>query len=326
MSETKPDGQAAEPQEVREERHLTPEEARARLTGADRVHFEGLGMAWAVLLGGPPARLIPQVVATVLKEGGTRPAWRWKRGGTEDVLMAWPREEPVRAAVLVSGPEGGKLLPVDSFPLLEGLPNDLTVEDVHPWQAGAGADVACMVEEGRNPMWFYDPLYRRDRDDLTPGVVQTFHIAGLAFSLRKALLDDLTITRGPYFEAHAEAWLREHPEAKKLDVPPLKIPMTGKRLIFPGNTFGEYQLRALVEDVEDHQLEKMPVKVLHLRFPFAERAPLLIPVYASKAVLRDYEPKTGDEVDAYVWLQGHVIDMDEGPQQSPEPEPDPKVH
>ena len=42
---------------------------------------------------------------------------------------------------------------------------------------------------------------------------------------------------------------------------------------------------------------------------------MVLPIYASKMVLRDYDPQEGDEVDAYVWLQGRVIDMDESPAQ-----------
>lgn len=300
-----------------QDRLPTPEEVRTQLSGANRVHFEGLGMPWAVLLGASPAQLMPQVVATVLKEGGTRPAWRWTRKEKDYVLMAWPKEEPVRAAVLVSGPVNEKMRPVDAFPLLQGLPNDLTVDQIHPWEKGAGADVAAFVDEGHKPMWFYDPLYERDRDDLTPGVLQTFLVAGLAFSIRKALLDELTITQGPYYEAHAEKWLQEHPDCKRLDVPPLKIPMAGRHLIFPGRTYGEYQLRARVEQIEDHQLERMPVKILYLSFPFEEHAPLLLPVYAPKSVLKDYEPKVGDEIDAYVWLQGRIIDMEDQSQPMP---------
>ncbi|MDO5535971.1 MAG: hypothetical protein Q4F72_00365 [Desulfovibrionaceae bacterium] len=289
----------------------TPEEARAQLSGANRIHFEGLGMPWAVLLGGPVQQLMPQVVGTVLQGGGTRPAWHWTRSDQEYFLMAWPKDEPVRAAVLVSGKKDEKLQPVDAFPLIQGLPNDLTVEDVVPWKQGHGADVAAVVEEGRNPMWFYDPLYERDREDLTPGVKQTFLVGGLAFSLRKALLDNLTITQGPYYEEHARKWLEEHPEAKRLDVPPLQIPLTGRHLIIPGRQFGEYQMRATVEQVEDHKLDRMDVKLLYVRFPFEEREPLLLPLYASKAVLKDYEPKEGDEIDAYVWLQGRIIDIDD---------------
>lgn len=302
----------------------TPEEARAQLRGANRIHFEGLGMPWAVLLGGHVQQLMPQVVATVVSEGGTRPCWNWVRQDKEFFLMAWPKEEPVRAAVVVSGKKKEKLAPVDAFPLLEGQPNDLTVEDTQPWSKGCGADVACIVEEGKNPIWFYDPLYGRDTDDLTPGVQQTFVLAGLAFSVSKALLDNLTITQGPVYERHAQEWLAAHPDKKRLDVPPLQIPMTGRHIIMPGRQFGEYQVRATIEEIEDHKLDKMDVKILYVKFPFENeqhertRAPLFIPIYASRAVLKDYEPKKGDEIDAYIWLQGRVVDMDDTSQPVPE--------
>lgn len=279
--------------------------------GADRVHAEGLGDAWVALTGQNPAAIMPQVVATVLKEGGTRPPWQWKRGGREHVLMAWPEDQPVRAAVLVEGEEGGKLTPVTAVPLLEGLPNDLEVEGARPRAEGLGADVAVTMMEGENPMWFFDPLYGRDKDDLTPGITHTFWLAGLALGIRKALLDELTITQGPQYEAHAAAWLEEHPGASRLDVPPLKIPMTGKRAIMPGRRFSEYQVRNVVERVEDFRLEKMDVKALYLNFPFEDRAPLRLALYASKFVLGDYVPEEGDEIEAYVWLEGRIIDLEQ---------------
>ena len=304
------------------ERVSSAEAVKDRLSGKNRMHFEGLGMPWAVLLGANPANLMSQVIATVLNAGGTRPTWRWQNKDSENnvtdyVLMAWPKEEPVRAAVLVAGPEGDKMHPVDAFPLLQGLPNDLTVAEVHPWKEGHGANVAAQVDEDHSPMWFYDPLYERDRQDLTEGVMQTFLVAGLAFSVRKALLDELTITQGPYYESHAAKWLEENPGKGRLDVPPLKIPMAGRHLIFPGRSFGEYELRARIMQVEEHKLDKMPVWILYLEFPFEEHQPLILPVYAPKSVLKDYVPAAGDEIDAYVWLQGRVIDMEDQTQPMP---------
>ena len=290
---------------------LSPEQVQAIVSGANRTHAEGLGDAWAVVLGRNPAALMPQVISTVLHEGGTRPAWQWKRGGKEYVLMAWPREEALRASVLLRAEEeGGQLRPCDAVPLLEGQPNDLTVESVHPWENGSGADVAVSMIEGKNPMWLYDPLYIRDKDDLTPGITHTFTLAGLCFAVRKALLDDVTITQGPQYEAYAADWLAAHPGTGRLDVPPLKVSMKGRRMIMPGRRFCEYQIRAEVEAVRQGQLEQMPITLMYLRFPFEGREPMLLPVYASKMVLKDYEPKAGDEIDAYVWLQGRVIDFD----------------
>lgn len=293
----------------------TPEEMEAMLQGKNRSHFEGLGDAWAVLTGQNPAAIMPQIAATIMHEGGTRPSWQWKRNGKDHVLLAWPKDQPVRASLLVSGAEGEKLAPVTAVPLLDGLPNDLTVEEVHPWQSGVEANVAVSMIQGKNPMWFFDPLYGRDYEDLTPGITHTFLLAGLAYGLRKALLDQVTITQGPRYEAYAQAWLEENPGKSRLDVPPLKVDVTGRHLIMPGRRFCEYQVRAAVEEVEDCRLEKMPVKLLYLSFPFENRAPLRLPVYASKMVLGDYVPEKGQEVDAYVWLQGRIIDMDNGPQQ-----------
>ena len=291
------------------------EEIAAHLAAANRTHTESLGDAWAVLTGKNPAAIMGQIAATVMHEGGTRPAWQWKRGGKDHILLAWPQDQPVRASVLVAGDEGEKLAPVTATPLLEGLPNDLMVDQVHPWQTGVEANVAVTMVEGKSPMWFYDPLYGRDKDDLTPGVTHTFVLAGLAYGLRKAMLDEITITQGKRYEAYAEIWLADNPGKTRLDVPPLKVDVSKRHMIMPGRNFCEYQMRAIIEEVRDCQLEQMPVKLLYLSFPFDDRQPMRLPVYASKMTLGDYEPEVGHDIDAYVWLQGRIIDIDEGPQQ-----------
>ncbi len=278
--------------------------------GADRVFAEGLGDAWGALTGRNPAEIIPQVVATVLHEGGTRPSWQWQNKGNEYVFMAWPKEQPCRAAVLMAGPEGEKLVPITAVPLLQGLPNDLEVAGVHPRSDGQGADVACAMGEGQNPMWFFDPFYMRDQADLTSGITHTFWLAGLAFGLRKALLDEVSLTQGPEFELFAEEWLKRNPDKQRKDLPPLKIDVRGKHLIMPGKRYGEYQMRATILKVDDYQLETMPGKVLHLQFPMEDRPPLALALYASRFILKDYEPAAGDEIDAYVWFQGRIIDLE----------------
>ena len=59
----------------------------------------------------------------------------------------------------------------------------------------------------------------------------------------------------------------------------------------------------------------MPIKVLFVTFPFENREPLRLVIYASKMVLGDLEPEAGMAIDAYIWLQGRIIDIDEAPQQ-----------
>lgn len=286
------------------------EEHKPASTGDNRIHNEGLAHIWYSLTGLPPQELIPQLVATVLHDGGTRPAWQWKRKGTEYILMAWPKDQPLRAAVLMSGPEGGKLKPVTAVPLLEGFPNDLTVEAIHPRETGGG-DVAVSMLEGKNPMWFFDPLFSRDYDDLTPGVTHTFWLGAVGLVVRKALLDEITVTQGSQYEAYANEWLSNNPEASRIDVPPLKINIAGKAFIMPGRFFGEYQLRATIEKIQDCQLEKMPIKALFLHFPFEDRPALHLPLYVSEKTLASLKPEKGQEIEAYAWFEGRIIDLEQ---------------
>lgn len=276
-----------------------------------RIHGESMGDVWLVLTGQNPAQIMPQIVGTVIADGGTRPVWQWTAGNQEYVLMAWPQESPIRAAVLMSGKEKGNLKPVSIVPLLEGLPNDLEVAEIHPREVDAGADVGVAMLEDKNPMWFYDPLYQRDKDDLTPGVIHTFWLSGVALNIRKALLDYITLTQGYQYELYAQNWLETHPDKKSADVPPLKVGIKNRHIIMPGRHFGEYQIRAVIQKVEDWMFEKMPVKALYLSFPFDDRQPMSLAIYASQFVLGNYTPQVGDEIEAYVWLEGRIIDLEE---------------
>ena len=57
-------------------RQPSEEELKAMLRGENRQHDEALGDAWAVLLGQNPMAVMPQVVGTVLHDGGTRTSRR----------------------------------------------------------------------------------------------------------------------------------------------------------------------------------------------------------------------------------------------------------
>ena len=142
-----------------------------------------------------------------------------------------------------------------------------------------------------------------------------FSAEGVAKEMRQCGFDDITITKGPQFEVYAQDWLDKNPGKTGLDVPPLKFNLKGRHLIMPGRQFCEYQMRATVEDVDDCKLDRMDIRILYVSFPFDDRPSLQLPLYAPKSVLKDFDPKAGDEIDAYVWLQGRVIDMDESPAQ-----------
>ena len=155
--------------------------------------------------------------------------------------MAWPRESLLRAGVVFTGRKDAHL---DScgriFPFWRGFANSLTVVEVYPWKQGKTGmrgrvgEVLAQPDDDGAPIWFFDPLYYRDaKVDLTPGVTQVFYLSGLCYGIRRALLDELTVTQGPVYEAWAKKWLTANPEKGRLDVPPLKIPLRGSNLLQP---------------------------------------------------------------------------------------------
>ncbi len=287
------------------------EQAEQATLEDNREHVQALGQPWAVLLGNPKD-LLPQVLGTVLKAGATRPSWHWQKDGAETLLMAWPKDEPLRAGVVLKKGKNDedKHETASVMPILEGYNNDFEVHSVVPWKSDVEAHVAVTVIEGQNPLWFYNPLYFRDKADLTPGVMHTFVLAGLAFGVRRALLDEITITQGPVYEAHAQKWLEDHPGKSRLDVPTLKVNLAGKHLIRPGRVFGEYEARGIIIEVDSCMLDKLEITMLRLDFPMPERAPLHIMLYVPKPLLGDYIPEEGHEIDTYMWLQGRIMDMD----------------
>ena len=275
----------------------------------NRLHLEGLGTPWAVLVGNPK-ELMPQIIGTILHAGGSRPSWQRKENNKETMLMAWPEDQPVRASTVIKGEIDGDLKPVTAAPLLEGYPNTLEIDESIPWKSGVEANVSACVLEGEKPLWFYNPLYYRDKEDFTPGVQQIVLLAGLTFGIRKALIDEMTITKGPAYEAYAKEWLEANQDKSRLDVPPLKINLAGKQIIMPGRNYCEYEVRSRILEVQTCTLDKLEIYMLRMDFPLPNREPLHIMVYAPKTVTKDYEPKAGDEVDAYLWLQGRIIDYD----------------
>lgn len=273
-----------------------------------RTHFEGLGRAWLTLFK-EPQREIPNLVVLTLDKGGTREAWRQNDEGLETLVMGWPAEAGLRIGVTVRGGLGERLKPISSYPLLEGLPNDMTVEAVHVWENESEGTVGAARNEGAEALWFYNPFLFRDQPGLTPGVRQTFLLAGLAYGVRHALLDEMTISSGPQYEAYAKQWLDAHPGASRLDVPQLTLPLAGSRILVPGDVYGEYQARVPITSVEEGTIGPETIYMLIVEFGLATDNPLRFPLYTPARVCKDgYVPRAGDEIDAFIWIQGRIAD------------------
>lgn len=271
-------------------------------------YFEGLGDKWATLLNDPAVEL-EQLLPFVVNNGGLREGWEVKTEKRETVTLAWPAEGTLRAGVTLRGTPGQQLKPMTLFPLLEGVGNDMTVEEVIPWENGTEAFVSARRNEDGEPLLVYTPFFYRDADILTPGVRHTFLVAGLAYGVRKALLDEMTITEGPQYDTYAAEWLRQNPDASRLDVPQLCLSLQGARILSPGRMPCDYQLRAPITHVEETMFGPEKVYILQIELGLTTENPLRFVLFAPEKVCGSFVPVDGAEIDAMIWLQARVIDI-----------------
>ncbi len=276
-------------------------------------HLESMGDKWFAL--SVPPQGIDGVINVTLELGGTRPVWEVKDENVERMLMAWPSEGLLRSSVTVAGKPEGQLSAVAVAPLMEGFVNELTVRKTYPWKAGHAGEIAAQPETGLPPLWFYDPLYFRDVEGLAEGETRKFYLSGLCYGIRRALLDELTITEGPRYEQHAKEWMIANPDKSRLDVPALKIPLKGKTIIDITDKASEYQCRASIFEVDSFEFGPGEAAKKIYRFGIAigdPEKPVYLIIYAPASVcVKGYEPKEGDDVDMIFWMQGRIADAED---------------
>jgi len=274
-------------------------------------HLESMGDKWFTL--GIGSQDIPGVITTTLELGGSRPSWEKKDEKTERMLMAWPSDTLLRASVLVAGEPGGRLSAVAVAPFMEGFANRLAVRESFAWKGGHAGEILAQPE-GFPPLWFYDPLYFRDAEGMGKEESREFFISGLCYGIRRALLDELTVTEGPAYERHALEWMKANPSGTRLDVPPLKISLQGKSIIDVTDRCCEYQCRASIFDVDSFMFgpENAQQKIYRFGISFGNpQTPVYAIIYAPERVCyKGYVPAEGDDVDMIFWMQGRVADAE----------------
>ncbi len=274
-------------------------------------HNEAIHDFWYPLLTSVEHE-ITGVLQTTVNQGGTRPVWKKIVENEETFAMAYPQEGFLRTAVIVQGEVEGKLEPMHVVPLLEGYQNVLVAEDAHRWPNKVCADVLMHNPTIKKSFWLHDPMYYRDEEYLQPDQAQLMKLGGIVYGVRRALLDEATITQGEAYEQHALEFLAANPDKSRLDVPPLKVPLQGKQMIGLGRYACEYQARVTVNNLDsfDFGPEGAQKKIYSFLVNLAtEEEPMPVILYASEKIIhKGLELEEGMDIDIVFWLQGRVDD------------------
>ena len=272
------------------------------------VHFEGLGNIWdAVFAEGSEG--FTQCLSWVTSKGVLKKGCQviYKEDERHIALVQAPAEGDVRAtALLVSAENLGKMEVWSGYPLLQGIPNELTITKAHTWSNGVEGVVAAQASNDGPPVTFFGGFYFRDFMKFVPGANLSVSLGALALKISQAEARSLTVSEGPFYEMRLAEFLRENPEKSKEDFVPVQVSYAGARILFPGTYACEWTFRCPVLAVA--QTELMDTRFTKITTEFVGQGDEVIRgfLYASEHTLNGYAPQPGDDVEGVLWMTGDI--------------------
>jgi hypothetical protein len=156
---------------------------------------------------------------------------------------------------------------------------------------------------------FFDPSFYRNRFKYKVGETHEFSVAALAYSLHKAETAGYDIDKGPLVELERQQLLKENPHADVSAVKSVWISLENAAICFPHPQYpGECEFRGPVKTVEWFKFDNLDFCRLLVTLVRPNDQDFDVFVYAAAHVLGDYRPKSGDDVEGVVWLQGNLVE------------------
>ena len=272
-------------------------------------HFEGMGNVWSALLGENGSFV--DILPTIIAQGKPVLVCHASDNASQmDVLlMLYPPENSVRTgALLVTSAENKNWEVCSAYPLLEGLPAQLTIDKTHTWSNGAEGVVAAHMAESGAPISFFAPFYLRDFADLALHSDKVVNLAALAFSLDQAEPQEFSVHEGAFYEDRLQAFLDENPEKTKADFTPPVVSLRGAKILLPSGYATEWQFRCPVLAVEEVLFMDIKVHKLTVEFVGMDDDVMCGYLYASERILNGYVPEVGHDVEGVLWMTGTIAD------------------
>jgi hypothetical protein len=274
-------------------------------------HFEGLGDKWRAIFGEPDD--ITDYLQEILSTKDIAATGKIFDEGTERnaILLKYPDEAASASAgsLLLYSDDKKSWDLISAYPVLEGLPNRLSIIATHTWENGLEGEVAANISGGP---WvdFFDPYYLRDKDLMWNETERTFSLAALALSIEKLGETKFTVKEGAFYEDRLKNFLAENPGKTEKDFEPPVISMNGARILFPTNYVSELEYQCPVLSVDEVYLLKKKIYKMSVEFVGMDDEMIRGFLYAPESVLNGYIPQAGDDIRGVLWMTGYLIDTD----------------
>ena len=273
-------------------------------------HFEGMGNVWSALFG--DSKSGTDFLPTVVAEGKLISVCRASDNGNGmDVLLAqYPESGSVRAgALLVTTPDSKSWELWSAYPLFEGKPTTLTINQKHTWSNGVEGVVAAHMAERGAPISFFAPFYLRDFANLALDSDIVVNLGALAFSLNQAEPQEFTVEEGNFYEDCLQTFLKENPQKTKADFSPPVVSLSGAKILFHTAYSCEWQFRCPVLAVEEVSFMDIKLYKLTVDFVGADDDVMSGYLYVSEKILDGYVPTAGHDVEGVMWVAGSLADV-----------------
>lgn len=217
-------------------------------------------------------------------------------------------ESPISfMALVVSEIEPESNLFWSGYPVCaEGSNCRLVIDEIRSWDNGIEGTIEAHVPDG-GMVYFFDPYFFLNKDRYVVGEEVMVKLGALAYMVQKSEQLEIEITEGPMLEIHRQRLLEDDPNADVSLITSVPISMDGAAIYFPrGEDQDDAEVRFKVTETACFTCEGREFTRISGIVMRPDSGDVCINVYASEQVLGGYVPQVGDNVEAIVWMQGHL--------------------
>lgn len=225
-----------------------------------------------------------------------------------------------------------------AYPVFPGTVAEVRIKGLSPWKDGVSGEVSFSLGDRDFSALLED--FFVDHYRLEPGMTAKLELYGVGLVCKEGERHEFTIKEGPLYEEGLKRFIGENPGKSERDYEGAKVVLDHAVIVFPGMADTYFELRSPVTEVRSlpfcggELLQLQTVLVAGEDTPSDEegdaatvarfgrlredksgnpvpvqmpRTGLVIPIYASKAVLGSWKPQAGQNVEGVVRLGARLV-------------------